>query len=138
MRSLHLQSAPTADSGLQPEQVVDLLRFARSLDAYSDPERLLCSLPAELCSVVRSNTTALIHINGDYVSWYAVDSKRSEIGAQLEMSQWQDEIFQLLSEHPKPIIFSSLEQEFRLPGIVGFFMWGSLVDTEINRFAFSV
>jgi formate hydrogenlyase transcriptional activator len=121
MRSLHLQSAPTADSGLQPEQVVDLLRFARSLDAYSDPERLLCSLPAELCSVVRSNTTALIHINGDYVSWYAVDSKRSEIGAQLEMSQWQDEIFQLLSEHPKPIIFSSLEQEFRLPGIVGFF-----------------
>jgi formate hydrogenlyase transcriptional activator len=121
MRSLDLHSVPPIDSAQQSEWVEDLLRFARSLDAYSDPERLLCSLPDELCSVFRSNTTALIHINGDYVSWYAVDSKRSAISAQLEMSQWQDEIFQLLAEHPEPIVFSSLDQELRFPGIVGFF-----------------
>src|SRR5260370_28126132 len=121
MTSVDLHNVPPVDNAQQSERVEDLLRFVRSLDAYSDPERLLCSLPAELCSVVMSNTTALIHINGDYVSWYAVDSKRSAIGAELEMSQCQDEIFQLLSEHPEPIVFSSLDQEVRFPGIVGFF-----------------
>jgi formate hydrogenlyase transcriptional activator len=121
MRSLDLHSVPPIDSAQQSEWVEDLLCFARSLDAYSDPERLLCSLPDELCSVFRSNTTALIHINGDYVSWYAVDSKMSAIDAELEMPQWQDEILQLLSEHPEPIVFSSLDQEVRFPGIVGFF-----------------
>jgi formate hydrogenlyase transcriptional activator len=121
MRSLDLQSISPVDSAQQSDWVEDLLRFAQSLDAYSDPEQLLGSLPAELSSVVMSNTTVLIHINGDHVSSYAVDSKGSSIGAQLEMSQWQDEIFQLLAEHPEPTIFSSLDQELRFPGMIGFF-----------------
>jgi formate hydrogenlyase transcriptional activator len=121
MRSLHLQSFPPVDSAPQPEQVEDLLRFARSLDAYADPERLLCSLPAELCSVVVSNTTALVHLNESRISCYAVDSNRSAIDAELEMSQWQSELFQLLSRPPEAIVFSSLDQETRFPGIVGFF-----------------
>src|SRR6202023_4367430 len=86
MRSLDLQSISPVDSAQQSDWVEDLLRFAQSLDAYSDPEQLLGSLPAELSSVVMSNTTVLIHINGDHVSSFAVDSKGSSIGAQLEMS----------------------------------------------------
>jgi formate hydrogenlyase transcriptional activator len=121
MRSLHLQSISPVESTPQSEKVEDLLRFSRNLDAYSNPERLLCSLPAELCSVVMSNTTALVHINGNRVSWYVVDNKRSVIDAGLEMSQWQGEIFQLLSTHAEAIVFSSLAQEIRFPGIVAFF-----------------
>src|SRR5260370_25268713 len=121
MTSVDLHNVPPVDNAQQSERVEDLLRFVRSLDAYSDPERLLCSLPAELCSVVMSNTTALIHIDGDYVSWYAVGSKKSAIGAELEMAQWQDEIFQLLSQHQQPVVISSLDQEVRFPGIVGLF-----------------
>jgi formate hydrogenlyase transcriptional activator len=121
MRSLHLQSIPPGESAPPAEQVEDLLRFARSLDAYSDPEQLLRSLPAELCSVVMSNTTALVHLDDDRVSCYAVDSKRSPINAELEMSQWQSELFQLLYRPPEAIVFSSLDQETRFPGIVGFF-----------------
>jgi formate hydrogenlyase transcriptional activator len=121
MRSSHLHRVPPVDIAPQSEQIEDLLRFARSLDAHSDPERLLRSLPAELCSLVTSNTTALIHRNGDGFSYYAVDDKSSAIDAELEMSQWQDEVCQLLSEHPQPIVFSSLDQEVRFPSIVRFF-----------------
>jgi formate hydrogenlyase transcriptional activator len=121
MRNTHLSGVPQIDAALYAEQIEDLLRFARSLDAHSDPERLLRSLPGELRSVVISDTTALIHMNGGDPSWYAVDSARPAIVLEPELPEWREEIRQLLSEHPQPFVVSSLDQECRFPGIVGFF-----------------
>ena len=121
MSSSHLHRVPRVDVSPQSEQIEDLLRFTHSLDAYSDPERLLRSLPGELCSIVPSNTSALIYGDGGGVTWFAVDSKGYAIGSGLEMSQCHDEISQLLSEHTHPIIFSPLDQEVRFSGIVRFF-----------------
>jgi formate hydrogenlyase transcriptional activator len=92
-----------------------------SSEQVTHPERLLRSLPVELCSVVTSNTTALIHRNGVSLSWYAVDSKKSAINTELETSQLQDEICLLLSEHRQPIVISSLDQEARFSGFFQFF-----------------
>jgi formate hydrogenlyase transcriptional activator len=121
MRNSHLSGSPQIDAVLYAEQIEHLLRFARSLDVHSDPERLLRSLPAELRSVVLSNTTALIHLNGFDPCWYAVDSDRPAIVLEPEMPEWRKEIQQFLSEHQQPFVVSSLDQESRFPGIVRFF-----------------
>jgi formate hydrogenlyase transcriptional activator len=121
MANSHLSRVPQIDAALYAEQIGDLLRFARSLDAHPDTERLLRSLPAELRSVVSSDTTALIHVNDRDPSWYAVNTERPAIELEPEMPHWRNEIRQLLSDHPRPFIAPSLEQEARFPGIVGFF-----------------
>lgn len=124
MRSSHLHSPPPIDTAPQSEQIEDLLRFTRSLDAYSDANGLLRSLPAELSSIVASNTTVLIHMNGDGragLSCYAVDGKRAAIHEDFEMSQWHDEICQLLSVYPHPIVFSPLDSNGNFPALFQFF-----------------
>ena len=63
----------------------------------------------------------MIHRNGDSLSCYAVDSKKSAINTELETSQLQDEICLLLSEHRQPIVISSLDQEARFSGFFQFF-----------------
>src|SRR5271156_2194106 len=120
MRSSHLHRVPP-DIPPQSEQIEDLLRFARSLDSHSDPERLLCSLPAELCSVVTSNTTALIHMNGSGVTWYVANGEGAAIDAELDATQWQDEICRLVSQHTQPVIFSPLDQEAGSSALLRFF-----------------
>jgi formate hydrogenlyase transcriptional activator len=121
MRNSHIPGVPEIDATLYAEQFENLLRFARSLDAHSDPERLLRSLPAELRSVVASDTTALIHMNGSDPVWYAIDDDRPAIVLEPEMPQLRDEIRLLLSEHPLPFVVSSLDQESRFLAIVRFF-----------------
>ena len=100
------------------------MRFARTLDAYSDANGLLRSLPAELSTIVASNTTVLIHINGDGragLSCYAVDGKRAAIHGDFEMSQWHDEIRQLRSGYPHPSVFSPLDSNGNFPALFRFF-----------------
>jgi formate hydrogenlyase transcriptional activator len=121
MRNSHLSSAPQIDVALFAEQVEDLLRFARALDAHSDPERLLRSLPAELRSVVSADTIALIHINGSNPSCYVVDTDRPAMAPEPEIWEWGDEISQLLLEHTQPFVVSPLDQASQLPGVVRFF-----------------
>jgi formate hydrogenlyase transcriptional activator len=100
----------------------DLLYFARSLDAYRDPEQLLRSLPAELSSVVPSNTTALIYMIGSDPYWNAVDSEGSAINLEPELSQWRDEIREFLAAHLQPVVIVSLEGEARFPAIAQLFL----------------
>jgi formate hydrogenlyase transcriptional activator len=121
MRNSHLSGIPQIDVALFAEQIEYLLRFARALGAYSDPERLLRSLPGELRSVVSSDTTALIHMNGSDPSWYAVDSDRPATVLAPEMPEWQGEIRQLLSEHTQPFVVSSLNQKSQYPAVIRFF-----------------
>jgi formate hydrogenlyase transcriptional activator len=121
MRSSPLRRVSSVDTAPEVEQLGDLLRFARSLDAYRDPERLLCSLPAELSSVTGSNTIALIHVNGGDSSWYAVDADGLTINLQPELPQWRAEIEEFLSGHPQPAVVTSLDQEARFPAVFRFF-----------------
>jgi formate hydrogenlyase transcriptional activator len=121
MRNSHLSGVPQIDVALFAEQIEDLLRFARSLDAHSDPEQLLRSLPAELRSVVSTETIALIHMNGGDPSWYAVDSNRPAIALEPEMPEWRGELSQLLSEYTQPFVVSALDQKSEFPGLVRFF-----------------
>ena len=124
MRSLQPHSPPAIGTAPQSEQIEDLLRFTRNLDAYSDANGLLHSLPAELSSIVASNTTALIHINGDGaagLSCYAVDRRRAAIHGGFETSQWHDEIYQLLSGYPHPIVFSPLDSNGKFAALFRFF-----------------
>jgi formate hydrogenlyase transcriptional activator len=121
MRSSPLRHVSSLDTAPGVEQIGDLLRFARSLVAYHDPERLLCSLPAELSSVTGSNTTALIHVTGGHSSCYAVDAEGLTINLGPELPQWRAEIEEFLSEHAQPVVVTSLDREARFPGVFRFF-----------------
>jgi formate hydrogenlyase transcriptional activator len=121
MRSSPLHRVSSDDSTPHVEEIGELLRFARSLDAYRDPERLLRSLPAELSSVAGSNTTSLFHVMGGDSFWCAVDADGSMIDLEPELPQWRAEIKEFLSGHPDPVVITSLEGEARFPGIVRFF-----------------
>jgi formate hydrogenlyase transcriptional activator len=121
MSNSHLSGVPQIEVGLFAERIEYFLRFARSLDAHSDPARLLRSLPAELRSVASSDTTVLIHMNGSDPSWYAVDNDQPAIVRESELLEWRDEISQLLSESRQPFVISSLDQKSQYPSIVRFF-----------------
>jgi formate hydrogenlyase transcriptional activator len=121
MRSSPLRRVSSVDTAPNIAQIEELLRFARSLDAYRDPKRLLCSLPAELSTVVEANTTALVHMTGSDSSWYAVNGDGSTLGLEPELPQWRAEIREFLSVHLEPVVVESLERETRFPGIVRFF-----------------
>ncbi|NYF52103.1 sigma 54-interacting transcriptional regulator [Tunturiibacter gelidoferens] len=121
MRSSPLHHISPVDIATNVEQMGDLLRFAHNLDAYRDPEQLLRCLPAELSSVVVSNTTALIQMTGTDLSWYAVDGETSAIGLQPDLPQRRDEISEFLTAHQQPVVLASLDREARFPGIVRFF-----------------
>jgi formate hydrogenlyase transcriptional activator len=121
MRSSPLRRVSPGDATPHVEKIEDLFRFARSLDAYRDPERLLRSLPLELSSVVGSNTTALVHVTGSDSLWYAVDADGFTIDLEPELPQWRAEINEFLSGCTEPVVVNSLDQEARFPGIVRFF-----------------
>lgn len=130
MRSSHIHRLSSFDTGPQSEEIEELLRFARSLDAHPDADRLLRSLPGELSSIVASNTTALIHMNGDGLSCYALESKKSVIEVEFEASQWQDEIDRLLSHHLQPVVFSPLDSKVTFPAL-----FRSFANTETILYA---
>jgi formate hydrogenlyase transcriptional activator len=123
MRTSRLQRSHSINIAIAQRsgQVEELQRFARRLDAHSDLEQLLRSLPAELGTLVTANTTALIYINEGNFCLYGVDGERSAIGGQSAMTQWRDEVDRLISEQPQPFVISSLDQEIRFPQVVQFF-----------------
>jgi formate hydrogenlyase transcriptional activator len=117
MRS-HPQRIPSADTGLQPQQIEEFVRFAHGLDAHSDLEQLMRSLPSELSSLVVSNTTALILSNESDLSGYVVDSEGLAIAPE---QAWQDEIRQMISEQSHPLVVPLLDQEIKFYEVVRFF-----------------
>ena len=95
MRS-HPQRISYVDTGLPSEQIEEFVRFARGLDAHSDPEQLMRSLPAELSNLVVSNTTALILSKESALSGYVLDGEELAIGPVSLGESWQDEIRQMI------------------------------------------
>ena len=99
----------------------ELQSFARSLDAHSDLDQLLRSLPAALGTLVIADTTVLIHINEGALSLYGINGEGSAISVQRVMTPWRDEIYRLTAEYPRPIVISSLDQEATFPQLIRFF-----------------
>jgi transcriptional regulator with GAF, ATPase, and Fis domain len=114
------QGIPLTDNGLSAEQVEDLVRFVRTLDAHSDPEQLIRSLPSELSDLVVSHTAALVLSNEVVLSGYVVDDGGLAIIPDSLRESWQDEICQAISEQPHPFVLS-LDQEIRFNEVVRFF-----------------
>jgi formate hydrogenlyase transcriptional activator len=115
------QRIPLTDNGLSTEQVEWLVRFARRLDAYFDPEQLIRSLPSELSDLVVSNTAALVPSKEIALSGYVIDNGGLAIIPESLRESWQDEICQVIPEQPYPFVVSSLDQETRFNEVVGFF-----------------
>lgn len=109
------------DNGLSAERVEELVRFAHKLDAHSDPEQLIRFLPSELSGLVVSNTAALVLSKEIVLSGYVVDDGGLAIIPESLRESWQDEICQVVSEHPHPVVVLSLDQEIRFNEVIRFF-----------------
>ena len=112
---------PSADTGLRSEQVEELVRFAHRLDAHSDPEQLMRSLPSELSKLIISNTTVLILSEQCALSGYVADSGGLAIIPESIRESWQDDICQMIYEQSRPFLVSSLDEEIGFHEAVRFF-----------------
>jgi formate hydrogenlyase transcriptional activator len=91
------------------------------LDAHSDPEQLIHSLPSELSALVVSKTAAFVLSKEIALSGYIVDNGGLAIIPESLRESWQDEICEVLSEQPHPFVVLSLDQEIRFNELVWFF-----------------
>jgi formate hydrogenlyase transcriptional activator len=115
------QGIPLTDNGLSAERIEDLVRFARTLDAHSDPEQLIRSLPSELSGIVVFKTAALVLSKEIALSGYVVDNGGLAIIPGSQRESWQDEICQVISEQSHPFVVLSLDQEIKFNEVVRFF-----------------
>jgi formate hydrogenlyase transcriptional activator len=115
------QGIPLTDNGLSAERIENLVRFARTLDAHSDPEQLIRSLPSELSGIVVFKTAALVLSKEIALSGYVVDNGGLAIIPGSQRESWQDEICQVISEQSHPFVVLSLDQEIKFNEVVRFF-----------------
>src|SRR3984885_13552810 len=106
----------------------ELLRLAQRLGGYSDPEQLMCALPAELFDVLRANSLMLSFCNGhEATSWLAIDGKKGAIkstprglDAQKSLHTW------IMQEPRKPFVLSSFKEQNSFPELTDLFQeWGN-------------
>jgi formate hydrogenlyase transcriptional activator len=115
------QGISLTDNGLSAEQVEEFVHFVGTLDAHSDPQQLIRSLPSELSGLVASNTTALVLSKEIVLSGYVADNGGLAIIPESLRESWKDEVCQVISEQPAPFVVSSLDQEIRFEEVVRFF-----------------
>src|ERR1700733_14551619 len=115
------QGFALTENGLSAEQVEELVRFARTLDEHSDPEKLISTLRSELSGLVLSNTAALVLSKEIALSGYVFDNGKLAVIPESQREAWQDEICQVVSEQPRPLVLLSLEQEIRFDEVAQFF-----------------
>jgi formate hydrogenlyase transcriptional activator len=109
------------------ERVEEVLRFARKLELHSDAAQLLSALPAELCVLLDCATTALIHLEDGQLTTYGADNDGSPFPTEILAGDWQDEVWQAISEQEEPLILHALTQPSinenqKFPRAVGFFL----------------
>jgi formate hydrogenlyase transcriptional activator len=91
------------------------------MDAHSNPEQLIRSLPSELSNLVVSNTAALVFSKEIAIPGYIYDNEGLAIIPEPQRESWQDEICQVISEQPHPFVVSSLDRETRFDAAVQLF-----------------
>jgi formate hydrogenlyase transcriptional activator len=97
------------------EQVEEVLRFARKLEMHSDHEQLLRALPAELCVMVDSSTTALIYWHEGQLTTRVVDSDcctlaTDHLATNGTAGTWPEAVWQAISEREQALVLPALEQ----------------------------
>jgi formate hydrogenlyase transcriptional activator len=108
------------DRPLSAEHEEELLRFARSLDAYAEPERILRALPVELRRVIACDTAAVLYTHEGDVSWHGIDEPDCATPEPV-IAECRDTILPLLQQRERPLILPSLDQETRFGETVRFF-----------------
>jgi formate hydrogenlyase transcriptional activator len=105
----------------------ELLRLARRLEVYRDPEQFMCALPAELFDLLRGNSLVLAFCDGsNATSWLAIDSKRDAIASTPKGLDAQKSLHAWIEERRKPFILSSLEGQSPFPELTDLFQeWGN-------------
>src|ERR1700722_4006364 len=120
-RSQNTNGRSPRQAGMHVEEV---LRFARKLGMHSDPEQLVRALPAELCALLDCTTTAVIHLHDDELCSHVVAGEGFVLPEDLSAMRWPEEIWSAVSEHEKPLVIPSLDEETRFPEAVRFFREG--------------
>jgi formate hydrogenlyase transcriptional activator len=88
----------------------ELLRLARRLEVYRDPEQLVCALPAELFDLLRGDSLVFAFCDGsNATSWLAINSKRDAIASTPKVLDAQKSLYAWIEERRKPFILSSLK-----------------------------
>ena len=105
----------------------ELLRLARRLEVYRDPEQLMCALPAELFELLRGNSLILAFCDGsNATSWLAIDSKRDSIASTPKGLDARKSLHAWIEERRKPFILSSLKEQSPFPKLTDLFQeWGN-------------
>src|ERR1700679_2143579 len=94
----------------------ELLRLARRLEVYRDPEQFMCALPAELFDLLCGNSLVLAFCDGSTAtSWFALDSKRNAIASTPKGLNAQKSLHAWIEERRKPFILSSLKGQSPFP-----------------------
>jgi GAF domain-containing protein len=104
----------------------ELLRLARRLEVYRDPEQFMCALPAELFELLGGNSLVLAFCDGsNATSWLTIDSKRDAIASTPKGLDAQKSLHAWIEVRRQPFILSSLKRQSPFPELVGLFQeWG--------------
>jgi formate hydrogenlyase transcriptional activator len=100
----------------------ELLRLARRLEVYRDPEQFMRALPAELFDLLRGNSLVLAFCDkSNASSWLAIDSKRDAITSTPKGLDAQKSLHAWIEARRKPIILSSLKGQSPFPELTDLF-----------------
>jgi GAF domain-containing protein len=105
----------------------ELLRLARRLEVYRDPEQFMCALPSELFDLLGGNSLVLAFCYGsNATSWLAIDSKRDSIASTPKDLDAQKSLHAWIEVRRKPFILSSLKEQSPFPALTDLFEeWGN-------------
>lgn len=105
----------------------ELLRLARRLEVYRDPEQLMCALPVELFDFFRENSLVLAFCDGSAAtSWLAIDGKRDAIAFTPKGLDAQKSLHAWIEVRRKPFILSSFKEQSPFPELTDLFQeWGN-------------
>src|SRR6202789_3081413 len=100
----------------------ELLRLARRLEIYRDPEHLMHALPVELFDLFRGNSLILAFSDKSKgTSWLAIDNKKDPIAPTPKGLDAQKSLHAWIEERRKPFILSSLKEQNPFPQLTELF-----------------
>ena len=128
MRRARQQGALATSAGTLPtDRVQDFRNFARSLDAFSDADELLRTLPAALAELFAAQTTVVVCVKDAVLSCFAADAAGEPIEAASEPAPWHEEIRRVATERLEVLLMPTLtpdpelDEGIDLPDTVRFF-----------------
>lgn len=116
MRRARQEGTLATSAGTLPtERVRDFRNFARSMDAFSDADELLRTLPAALATLFAAHTTAVVCVKDTGVCCFAADAAGDTLESAGQRAPWYEEIRRLTTEPLELLMLPALDRETRLP-----------------------